>query len=452
MNYIFRLNNKLDGFEDIEKAYNYFRNILPKDNKNFFYHVNQLRQLKTDKHIFFAYNGFIIASAKFKNKFNVLKEERFKVGHLLSDIKILYVAERLNTKIIGPRGTYLNNKNKIAEIKRVLNSEYTIKNITNNLNKFSKNHEIGKLQIIRKNLLKKKRKSTTIFTNKTITKDWAFHYGGRKELQFNIGYEQNGMVLRVGVAFSLQKSKALPNKNILLKKVQLFNQYIKEYKDELTNFEMWYYRNNSRSINSEPFLIEDSLFKDGNFIFLGKTITMASLKYETILTVMDDLLPLYIFTMGGNINTAPKNKFLFKKGNRKKKASTKISSSQKELNITLRHNIMQESLYNQLCELYGKDNVGTENNVHMGKVDLVVKHNNNEYWFYEIKTYNSVKLCLRESIGQLLEYAYWYDNKIVTKLIVVGTSKLDMDSTAYIKLLNNKFNLHLTYISIKIER
>jgi hypothetical protein len=41
-----------------------------------------------------------------------------------------------------------------------------------------------------------------------------------------------------------------------------------------------------------------------------------------------------------------------------------------------------------------------------GRIDLVVRTGEG-YEFYEIKTYGSARACIREAIGQLLEYAMW---------------------------------------------
>ena len=62
--------------------------------------------------------------------------------------------------------------------------------------------------------------------------------------------------------------------------------------------------------------------------------------------------------------------------------------------------------WRQLASQYGKDNVGAENASGIGtRIDVLVRRGN-EYWFYEIKTAQSPRACLRQAVGQLLEYAF----------------------------------------------
>ncbi|MFL5346882.1 MAG: hypothetical protein ACJ8AT_19035 [Hyalangium sp.] len=66
----------------------------------------------------------------------------------------------------------------------------TIKEIANDLNKHAPKYAIGNLQEIRKRIKGMQRLplgSGAIFHNDTIDPngDWAFHYGGRSELQSN---------------------------------------------------------------------------------------------------------------------------------------------------------------------------------------------------------------------------------------------------------------------------
>ena len=89
----------------------------------------------------------------------------------------------------------------------------TIEEICNELNNAAGNFRIGNLQNIRKELKSLTKKPTSeVFNYSTISDNYAFHVGGRSELQFNIGYEEEG--LRYGFAFSLKPSQALPNPTI----------------------------------------------------------------------------------------------------------------------------------------------------------------------------------------------------------------------------------------------
>ena len=41
-----------------------------------------------------------------------------------------------------------------------------------------------------------------------------------------------------------------------------------------------------------------------------------------------------------------------------------------------------------------------------GSIDIVLKRPDG-FWFYEIKTAKTARACIREALGQLLEYSYW---------------------------------------------
>ena len=110
----------------------------------------------------------------------------------------------------------------------------------------------------------------------------------------------------------------------------------------------------------------------------------------------------------------------------------------------------QETLYNRLVSQYGDSNVSFENPSGVGtRIDLVVRQEN-EYWFYEIKTAKSPRACLRDAIGQLLEYAFWRGAPRVTRLIVVGETALDRDGFEYLDRLKKQFSLPLEYEPIPI--
>src|SRR5205085_10939251 len=96
-------------------------------------------------------------------------------------------------------------------------------------------HPIGTLQWLRAELKGRQRTRSTIFDiDRTVfTRPdghvYAFHYGGRTELQFNLGSEWfgNNLYLRHGVAFSFELSQTLPSVTDLLPSVARFNQFMR---------------------------------------------------------------------------------------------------------------------------------------------------------------------------------------------------------------------------------
>ena len=324
-----------------------------------------------------------------------------------------------------------------------------LKEVAKIINEKSTSYDIGELQNIRKrakNLLK--RSSRKIFSQGTVFKEWGWHSGGRRELQFNIGIE--GEFLRYGVAFSLKRSRSLLSTEILIPKIELFNEYLIEHCEKFSDLRMWHYENDCRSKDYMPSLIPPERVKEGVFIFIGKKSHINNINYNTILETFDRLLPLYLFTESTNDNILNKNsisEFRFISGCKEKLSSTSGSSDRKELNILLKHNDYQSSLYNKLSSIYGKDNVGTEIYTNGLRIDLVVKHEG-DYWFYEIKTAPTARGCIRQALGQILEYSYWPNNQRATKLIIAGSAVANDEEKKYIYYLSNEFDLPLEYQTI----
>jgi hypothetical protein len=76
--------------------------------------------------------------------------------------------------------------------------------IVSEINRRARKHRGGRLQCYRKELKGlKRRPGTELFPRATcFDEGYAFHFGGRRELQFNVGLECNNNKLRNGIAFS----------------------------------------------------------------------------------------------------------------------------------------------------------------------------------------------------------------------------------------------------------
>jgi hypothetical protein len=169
------------------------------------------------------------------------------------------------------------------------------------LNTRAQYHPIGQLQKIRKDLKGLSRlPSKELFDSRTRFRYYAFHFGGRKELQFNVGLEPQDAPrqLRHGVAFSLQRNQTLPDPTILVPKMERFNEYLGIHTDEYPDMLMWHYRKENRSSNYPPAPIPPELRTPEVFIFLGRLQQIENIDLELILTDLDRLLPLYKFVEG----------------------------------------------------------------------------------------------------------------------------------------------------------
>lgn len=144
--------------------------------------------------------------------------------------------------------------------------------------------------------------------------------------------------------------------------------------------------------------------------------------------------------------------FSFRSGHNAGPGKTKRSYRGGGNDVSLLHNELQTDLYEELVEVHGKDSVGTEIKCGFGnRVDVVVK-TNQKFIFYEIKTLRTAKSCIREALGQLLEYAYYGNNLKIEKLIVASPCPINKDDKQYLKRLGEKFNLNIGYHQIELEK
>jgi len=333
--------------------------------------------------------------------------------------------------------------------------KFDLNSIAAELNTRARTHPIGMLQDIRTNLKQlSHRPGQDIFSSQTIHDDWAFHHGGRSELQFNIGVENVAGVaeLRHGVAFSFETSRTLPSINVLIPKVRLFNDFIRLYPELYCDMQMWHYQKKGRSVNYMPIPIPPEHVKEGIFVFLGKCQPIDQIDHEKILRDFDRLLPLYRYVESGGdvqpISAPTESEFVFRSGRSIKALSANATHVQKQLDITLRHNELQEALHSRLVSAFGVDNVVRELASGVGTfIDVGVRRPNG-YWFYEIKTTHSPRACIREAIGQLLEYSFWPGAQEATRLVVVGETACDHDGQEYLRILKERFSLPIDYEQI----
>lgn len=326
-----------------------------------------------------------------------------------------------------------------------------IKSLADELNSKADQYQIGGLQDLRKTLRGlSRRPGPSIFSTKTTFQDFAFHHGGRTELQFNIGFDgPDGKALRHGIAFSFATNQTLPDIDVLRPRVRLFNEFLDLYPTKYSRMRMWHWDTNGRSDEYVPSAIPPERIANGVFVFLGRLNPIRNLDCDQILRDFDDLLPLYKYVESdgttGPVVVLDPSQFRFRHGCTVKKLRTTAHKKDDPVDVSLRHNSLQRKLYNLLVAEFGARNVGTELSTGNGtRVDVVVRHPK-EYWFYEIKTYHSPRACIRDAVGQLLEYSHWPNGIEAARLIVVGENALDADGEQYLATLKSRYALPVDY-------
>ena len=139
MNVIFRLNTNVMGFENFKIAREFFLNILPIRDNNYFFNTKRLNQIELDDIIYFLYGKEIIAKAKFLGeiKEDTKRDEKFIQGHKVKILDIFDEGFFINVDELNQKTTrsigYIDDED----------TNY-IENILNNKNIKSTNQNIGK--------------------------------------------------------------------------------------------------------------------------------------------------------------------------------------------------------------------------------------------------------------------------------------------------------------------
>ena len=241
--------------------------------------------------------------------------------------------------------------------------------------------------------------------------------------------------------------------SVLEPKAILFNEFLQLEPDRYADMHMWHWDRDVRSADYTPGPIPPERVKVGVFVFLGKLWPIDRLDYELILDDFDRLLPLYCYVESNGqskpISTPTGATFSFQPGCSVKEQWAVATYAQSQFDVSLRHNVLQQCIYKRLESQFGADNVGTENPSGIGRLDLVVRRPEG-YWFYEIKTADSPRACIREAIGQLLEYAFWPGGQEACRLIVLGESAIDREGKEYLRWLRKRFALPIEYEQIVV--
>ena len=179
-----------------------------------------------------------------------------------------------------------------------------IKEIAYRINEIGSENKnlFSKIQEIRNKYLDKKPRTWNPFAEYSVKDNYAFHSGGREELQFNIGEDFiNGKtIFRFGIAFSLEQNQTLPNaKDVFKDTVIRFNEFVVNNPKYFSGFSFWYYRSGEFGEffkTVKP--ISDEIFKTENFIFIGKYIEkkITEVTENDILKILENfdyLIPSY---------------------------------------------------------------------------------------------------------------------------------------------------------------
>lgn len=136
----------------------------------------------------------------------------------------------------------------------------------------------------------------------------------------------------------------------------------------------------------------------------------------------------------------------------------KYSKPPRVVEMKFLHKDISSGLHRYFANIYGKENVVTDVPAGYGgnEVDMIVRRNDKEVAglvYYEIKTYLSARLSIREALGQIIEYAMWPDTDRSVKLVIVTQPCPSEEEyiKKYLPHLRKKFNIELYYQSFDIN-
>ena len=131
---------------------------------------------------------------------------------------------------------------------------------------------------------------------------------------------------------------------------------------------------------------------------------------------------------------------------------SKRTGRKREIELELKHNILQTKFLKYLQNKYGKAIVKRECTAYGASRIDVTRKTDIGYIFYEIKTYNSLKTSIREGIGQLLEYCLYPNVNEAESIVLVSHVAPSEEVKNYLSHIKNFINLPFSYIYFDIEQ
>jgi hypothetical protein len=108
---------------------------------------------------------------------------------------------------------------------------------------------------------------------------------------------------------------------------------------------------------------------------------------------------------------------------------------------------LQNALDKFLRRLYGHKSVRYESEF----VDIQL-HRGQDVTYFEIKMALTAKSCIREALGQLLEYNMYPSQQRASQMVIVGEGVPTTRDSEYLQYLRKNFGIPVRYIRWNWER
>lgn len=124
----------------------------------------------------------------------------------------------------------------------------------------------------------------------------------------------------------------------------------------------------------------------------------------------------------------------------------------RDIELELKHNILQKKFLKFLQNKYGRNAVKRECTAYgVSRIDITRKTNTG-FVFYEIKTYNSLRSSIREGLGQLLEYCLYPNVNEAESIVLVSHVEPSIELKAYLIHIKKFINLPFSYIHFDLDK
>ena len=261
------------------------------------------------------------------------------------------------------------------------------------------------------------------------------------------------------MAFSFEPGQDLPDpEGVLLPLVSHFNDYVRTHADRLDDLRLWTWERSVRGPSRPLGPIRPEEARRGVFVFAGwlGPRSPSEVDLHAMLCNLDRLMPLYETVLRAGVGGAESVSIrppLAVGGTTmsKCKARTTVRQPARLVDVSLRHRAIQKALHDEMVKRHGEAAVRHEHATALGgRVDLRVIEDGERVIYYEVKTAATARGCIREALGQLLEYAHWPGAELVDELVVASDRPLTEAAEAWLRELVDRYGLPLRYFEVEL--
>lgn len=115
--------------------------------------------------------------------------------------------------------------------------------------------------------------------------------------------------------------------------------------------------------------------------------------------------------------------------------------------VDQKHKKIQNAIYDILKNDYAYMNLEKKTDYSSDRIDIIgkVKSKKEQWHFFEVKTQPTALLCIREALGQILEYNHFPATTHASKMFIVGPEEPSANDIAYLDFLRSHYQMPVWY-------